>query len=166
MRLCLALATVVFGGLTHAADLVAFNGRVIGVHDGDTITVLDGEKRQHKVRLDAIDAPELGQPFGQAAKKALSAKVFDKDVVVVPKKIDKWGRTVGHVMVNGRDVNLEMLEEGHAWHYTQFDNNKRLGEAERSAKASKKGLWSDGNAVPPWEHRKEHRHEKHPAGAK
>ena len=87
-------------------------------------------------------------------KKALSDKVFGKDVVVVPKKKDKWGRTVGHVIVNGRDTNLEMLEEGMAWHYEKFDNNKRLREAEQSARAAKNGLWSDGNAVPPWDWRK------------
>jgi endonuclease YncB( thermonuclease family) len=88
--------------------------RVVGVHDGDTITGLDDSKTQYKIRLDAIDAPELGQPFGQASKKALSEKVFGKDVVVIPKTKDKYGRTVGHVMIDGRDVNLEMLEEGMA----------------------------------------------------
>ena len=80
--------------------------RVVGVHDGDTLTGLDESKTQFKVRLDAIDAPELGQPFGQAAKKALSEKVFGKDVVVIAKTRDKYGRTVGHVLVDNRDVNL------------------------------------------------------------
>ena len=108
------------------------NLRVVGVHDGDTLTGLDESKTQFKVRLDAIDAPELGQPFGQASKKALSGKVFGKDVVVIAKTRDKYGRTVGHVLVEGRDVNLEMLEEGMAWHYEKFDNNKRLREAQQS----------------------------------
>lgn len=131
--------------------------RVVGVHDGDTITGLNDNKEQVKIRLDAIDAPELGQPFGQASKKALPEKVFGKDVVVVPKKKDKWGRTVGHVMVVGRDMNLEMLEEGMAWHYEKFDNNKRLREAEQSARAAKKGLWSDVNAMPTWDWRRSER---------
>lgn len=139
---------------------------VVGVHDGDTITGLTESKEQVKIRLDAIDAPELGQPFGQAAKKALSEKVFGKDVVVVPKKKDKYGRTVGHVMVGGRDVNLEMLEEGHAWHYEQYDHNTRLREAEQSARAAKKGLWADEQSVPPWDYRKEQHHKKQPAGTK
>jgi len=68
-------------------------GRVVGVTDGDTITVLDENKKQIKVRLDAIDAPESGQPFGQAAKRALSDMVFGKDVIVYKKKEDRWGRT-------------------------------------------------------------------------
>jgi endonuclease YncB( thermonuclease family) len=84
--------------------------KVVGVYDGDTITGLDDSKTQFKIRLDAIDAPELGQPFGQASKKALSEKVFGKDVVVIAKTKDKYGRTVGHVMIDGRDVNREMLE--------------------------------------------------------
>jgi micrococcal nuclease len=132
--------------------------KVVGVHDGDTITGLDDSKTQFKIRLDAIDAPELGQPFGQASKKALSEKVFGKDVVVIAKTKDKYGRTVGHVMIDGRDVNLEMLEDGMAWHYEKYDHNKRLREAEKSARAAKMGLWADGDAVPPWDWRKEHQH--------
>jgi endonuclease YncB( thermonuclease family) len=140
--------------------------RIVGVHDGDTITGLDEHEVQHKVRLDAIDAPELGQPFGQAAKKALSAKVFGKDVVVVPKTKDRYGRTIGHVIVDGRDVNLEMLEEGMAWHYKHYDHNARLARAEEESRAARNGLWADGGAVPPWEWRRNHQHRKEPAGAR
>jgi endonuclease YncB( thermonuclease family) len=127
--------------------------RVVGVHDGDTLTGLDESQTQFKVRLDAIDAPELGQPFGQASKRALSGKVFGKDVVVIAKTRDKYGRTVGHVMVDGRDVNLEMLEEGMAWHYAKYDHNKRLDRAAEGAKAARLGLWSDASSVPPWDWR-------------
>lgn len=128
--------------------------RVVGVHDGDTLTGLDESKTQFKVRLDAIDAPELGQPFGQAAKKALSEKVFGKDVVVIAKTRDKYGRTVGHVLIDGRDVNLEMLEQGMAWHYTKYDKNVRLSRAEGEARAAQRGLWQDRDPVPPWDWRK------------
>lgn len=128
--------------------------RVVGVHDGDTLTGLDESKTQVKVRLDAIDAPELGQPFGQAAKKALSEKVFGKDVVVIAKTRDKYGRTVGHVLIDGRDVNLEMLEQGMAWHYTKYDKNVRLSRAEGEARAAQRGLWQDRDPVPPWDWRK------------
>jgi endonuclease YncB( thermonuclease family) len=133
---------------------------VVGVHDGDTITGLDESKTQFKIRLDAIDAPELGQPFGQASKKALSDKVFGKDITVVPKTKDKYGRTVGHILIDGRDVNLEMLEDGMAWHYTHYDHNARLSRAEVDARAAKRGLWADGDPVPPWDWRKEHHHGK------
>lgn len=153
LRLRTLLVAAAF--LCLVADHGQLHLRIVGVHDGDTITGLDENKTQHKIRLDAIDAPELGQPFGQAAKKALSEKVFGKDVVVIPKTKDRYGRTIGHVMVGGRDVNLELLEEGHVWHYEQYDHNKRLREAEASARAAKMGLWSEGIAVPPWDWRKQ-----------
>jgi len=156
-RLTLIVAAVLGLGAGPAAPL---HLRVVGVHDGDTITGLDDSKTQFKIRLDAIDAPELGQPFGQASKKALSEKVFGRNVVVIAKTKDKYGRTVGHVMIDGRDVNLEMLEEGMAWHYKHYDHNARLAMAEEEARAAKKGLWVDGDAVPPWDWRKEYRHRR------
>ncbi len=143
--------------LCFGADHGQLHLRVVGVHDGDTITGLDESKTQHKIRLDGIDAPELGQPFGQASKKALSEKVFGKDVVVVPKTKDRYGRTVGHVLIDGRDVNLEMLEAGMAWHYKKYDRNAQLARAEEEAREGKRGLWVDGDAVSPWEWRKEHK---------
>ena len=132
--------------------------RVVGVPDGAPITGLEDSKTQFKIRLDAIDAPELGQPFGQASKKTLSEKVFGKDVVVIAKTKDKYGRTVGHVMIDGRDVNLEMLEAGMAWHYKHYDHNARLARAEEEAHTAKKGLWVDGRSVRPGDWRKEQQH--------
>jgi endonuclease YncB( thermonuclease family) len=128
--------------------------RVVGVYDGDTLTGIDEDRGQHKIRLDAIDAPELGQPFGQASKKALAEKVFGKYVVVIAKTKDRYGRTVGHVLSDGRDINLEMLDEGMAWHYTDYDRNKRLAAAEQAARAEKRGLWQDRGAVRPSEWRR------------
>ena len=127
--------------------------RVVGVHDGDTLTGLDEAKTQFKIRLDAIDAPEIKQPFGQASKKALADKVFGKDVVVVAKTKDRYGRNVGHIMLGNRDINLEMLEEGMAWHYEKYDHNKRMREAEQTARAAKRGLWAEVDSVPPWDWR-------------
>jgi endonuclease YncB( thermonuclease family) len=136
-----------------ARDSKRIIGRVVSVHDGDTLTVLDETNTQIKVRLDAIDAPELGQPFGQAAKRALSEMVFGKDVVVIKKKEDRWGRTIGHVLIDGKDTNLLMLEAGMAWHYKEYDKNKRLAEAEIVAKEARIGLWRDGRAISPWDWR-------------
>jgi micrococcal nuclease len=134
--------------------------KVVGVHDGDSITCLNDDKRQLKVRLDAIDAPELGQPFGQASKKALSDMVFGKTVTVIEKKKDRWGRTVAHVLVEGKDTNLMMLEQGMAWHYTEYSNNKRLQKAEDHARSVRNGLWADRDPVPPWDWRKTERERK------
>ena len=92
-------------------------------------------------------------PFGQASRKALSEKVFGKMVEVIVKTKDRYGRTVGHVLLDKRDMNLEMLEEGMAWHYAHYDHNKRLGEVEKEARKNRIGLWSDPNPVAPWDWR-------------
>ena len=138
---------------SHHSDPKQLYLKVVGVHDGDTITGLDEDKKQLKIRLDAIDAPELGMPFGQASRKALSEKVFGKQVEVIVKTKDRYGRTVGHVLLDKRDMNLEMLEEGMAWHYAHYDHNKRLAEAEKEARGDRVGLWSDPNPVAPWDWR-------------
>ncbi len=86
--------------------------RVVSVHDGDTFTGINESNEQVKVRLDAVDAPELGQPYGQASRKALGDKIFGKVVTVTTKKHDRYGRTIGHVLIDKRAINLELLEEG------------------------------------------------------
>ena len=144
---------------SHHSDPQQLYLKVVGVHDGDTITGLDEDKNQFKIRLDAIDAPELGMPFGQASRKALREKVFGKMVVVIVKTKDRYGRTVGHVLLDKRDMNLEMLEEGMAWHYAHYDHNKRLAEVEKEARANSIGLWRDPNPVAPWDWRKAKKHE-------
>jgi micrococcal nuclease len=134
--------------------------KVVSVHDGDTFTDLNEASEQVKVRLDAVDAPELGQPCGQASKKALSDKVFGKTVTVMTKKHDRYGRTIGHVLIDKRDINLELLDEGAVWHYKEYDHNKRLADAEDHARAAGKGLWHDANPIAPWEWRKNERERK------
>ena len=138
---------------SHHSDSKQLYLKVVGVHDGDTITGLAEDQKQFKIRLDAIDAPELGMPFGQASRKALSEKVFGKQVEVIVKTKDRYGRTVGHVLLDKRDMNLEMLEEGMAWHYAHYDHNKRLADAEQEARGNRVGLWSDPNPVAPWDWR-------------
>ena len=127
--------------------------------DGDTITVLDSDKVQHKIRLAGIDAPEKKQAFGNRSKEALSGMVFDKTVNVETEKRDRYGRQIGKVLVDGQDVNLVQVERGMAWFYRQYQreqspNDRRLYEAaEDVAKAGKRGLWRDAEPVPPWDFR-------------
>ena len=131
----------------------------VGVADGDTITVLDADKVQHKIRLAGIDAPEKKQAFGNRSKESLSDMVFDKTVNVETEKRDRYGRQIGKVLVNGQDVNLVQVERGMAWFYRQYQreqspNDRRLYEAaEDAAKAGKRGLWRDAEPVPPWDFR-------------
>jgi micrococcal nuclease len=140
--------------------------KVTSVHDGDTFTGINDANEQVKVRLDAVDAPELSQPNGQASRKALGDKIFGKTVTVITKKHDRYGRIIGHVLVDRRDINLELLEEGAVWHYEEYDHNKRLREAEQAARAAKKGLWRDANAIAPWDWRKSERERRKAAAVK
>lgn len=140
-----------------AAEL---GGRVVGVTDGDTITVLAGGNVQEKIRLAGIDAPEVGQPFGQASKRNLSDQLHGRQVVVEWVKRDRYGRIVGKVLVNGNDACLGQIKSGLAWHYKKYEDEQSPAErtayalAEDAAKAAKTGLWSEAAAVPPWEWRK------------
>lgn len=97
----------------YAAELP---GTVVGVHDGDTVTVLDATRRQHKIRLSGIDAPELGQAFGRVSRQHLADQVAGRAVVIEWIKRDKYQRLVGKVLLNGRDINITQIEAGLAWH--------------------------------------------------
>ena len=96
------------------------SGKVIGVMDGDTIEVLSQGNSTRRIRLEGIDAPEKAQPFGARSKQHLSETVFGKLVEVQSNKIDKYGRTVGKVLVAGKDANLEQVRAGLAWHYKEY----------------------------------------------
>ena len=109
--------TLLYTSLTLADTLIA---RVVGVTDGDTITVLDASNTQYKVRLSGIDAPEKKQPFGQVSKKSLSDMVYDKEVLVDWSKKDRYQRIVGKVLLNDEDVNLEQVKRGLAWHFKKY----------------------------------------------
>jgi endonuclease YncB( thermonuclease family) len=136
-----------------AQRTTTLTGKVVGITDGDTITVLDAEKHQHKIRLEGIDAPESGQPFGTQAKKALSDKVFGKEVAIKESGKDKYGRTLGHIYVGKQHVNRELVAEGFAWHYKEYNRDSDLASAENEARAAKRGLWRDDVPTPPWDFR-------------
>ncbi len=126
----------------------------MGVHDGDSITVLAPENVQIKVRLEGIDAPELGQPFGKASKQAMSDLVFDKVVTLQISGKDRYQRTLAVVMVGGVNANLELVRLGLAWRYDRYSQDAALLSAQNEAKGVKRGLWADGEPVPPWEWRR------------
>lgn len=149
--------------VTARADLIT--GRVIGVADGDTITVLDNSNTQHKIRLAGIDAPEKKQAFGNVSKKTLSDLVYGKQVDVEWQKHDRYGRTVGKVLVNGLDANLEQVKRGMAWFYKKYQNELVIDDrlaylhAEEDAQSNRVGLWADKYPAPPWEFRRAKRAE-------
>jgi micrococcal nuclease len=132
----------------------SITGQIVGVHDGDSCTLLTEAKEQYKIRLDGIDAPELGQPQGRQGKATLSDLVMSRQVTVQDKGKDRYGRTLGVVMVNGQNVNLEMVRLGYAWHYLKYSKDNALAKAEKEARAGKRGLWADRVPVPPWDWRR------------
>lgn len=137
----------------QAVQADGLTGKVVGVHDGDTITILSAGNTQHKIRLGQIDAPELRQDFGQVSKDALAAWVFGKTVDIEVETTDRYGRTVGRVRVDGQDANLAQVQAGMAWVYRQYAKDPAYFAAEDAAKAAKRGVWSRPDAVPPWEYR-------------
>ena len=135
-----------------------FDGQVVGVSDGDTITVLNDQKQQIKVRLYGVDCPESKQAFGTRARQFTSEQVFGKLVSVEVMDIDRYGRTVGIVSApDGTTLNHELLENGMAWLYTAYCKAPVCGkwkQVEFSARQAKIGLWADKSPTPPWEYRK------------
>lgn len=135
-------------------------GRIVGVHDGDSITLLDSETRQHKIRLDGIDAPELGQPFGNAAKKHLAGLVFNRQVLADCSKTDLYKRKVCLVLFDGVDAGGELIRAGLAWLFRRYakelpaDRRKHYADLEAQAKTEQRALWADADPVPPWEWRR------------
>lgn len=137
-----------------------YSGKVIGVTDGDTITVLDNAKRQHAVRLAGIDSPERKQAFGQRSRQSLSDMLFQKAVTIDTHKNDKYGREIGKVLLDGRDLNLEQLRRGMAWHYKAYDREQSPADREMyaatedAARSARIGLWADARPIPPWDFRR------------
>ena len=145
-----------FLGIAFAAALFAtpiaaieFVGKVVGVTDGDTLTVLTAQRQQHRVRLPGIDGPEKRQAFGQVSKQHLSDLVYDKTVSVVFHKRDRYKRILGKVLVNGADAGLTQIQLGLGWHYKKYEREQSTKDrvayarAEETARAERRGLWRD-----------------------
>lgn len=124
--------------LALCAQAETITGKVVGISDGDTLTLLTADKRQVKVRLAEIDTPERAQPYGTRAQQQL----FGKQAELQVQDTDRYGRTVARVIVNGQDVNREMVREGAAWVYRAYNRDKSLLAVEADAQARKRGLWA------------------------
>jgi endonuclease YncB( thermonuclease family) len=149
------LTTALVCSAVAAADPPpSFTGKVVKIADGDTMTVLL-DKTQHKIRLEGIDAPEKGRAYGTKARQALADKIFGETVRVDWKKRDRYGRIIGRVYLGDRDISLEMVKDGWAWHYKQYSKEAALADAEKEARKAGRGLWADKNPAPPWEWRQE-----------
>lgn len=130
-----------------------FNAKVVGVHDGDSITVLTSSNQQIKVRLEGIDCPELKQDYGQKAKQYTSTLCFGKEVRVEETGKDRYGRTLAFIYIGNTCINKELLRAGMAWHFKKYNSNSELNRLESAARSKKVGLWSQSSPIPPWEFR-------------
>ena len=151
--LFLASLWLIFVDAALAGD--RFSGKVVRIVDGDTLVILVN-KEQIKIRLAQIDTPERGQPWASRAKQALSALAFSKAATVVPVTVDRYGRTIGEVFVEGLHVNRQMVTDGDAWVYRKYATDDSLFDLENEARAGNRGLWAlpEADRVPPWEWRR------------
>lgn len=143
---------VAAGMLFAAVALPASAHKVIGIADGDTMTVLV-DRKPVKLRLANIDAPEKAQAFGQKSKQSLSDLCWGKDAQYDAQTLDRYGRTVAVVRCAGVEVNRAQIERGMAWVYVQYNKDGGLPSLEQQARAKHAGLWADPHAVAPWEFR-------------
>ena len=151
-RFLILLVALTLPGITLAQDNTKksekLEGKIVVVIDGDDVVVLVN-KTQVRIRLLGIDTLEESQPFGEQAKKALSDKVLGKTVQVTTYGKDKYDRLLGIIKLDGRNINLEMVKAGFAWHYKQYSTSKVLAKAEEEARKAKVGLWADEHPVAP-----------------
>lgn len=136
------------------ADVPTYHGKVVGITDGDTLTLLTEGNRQIKIRLSDIDTPERGQAFGKRATQALAELAYREDARIVYVDTDRYGRMVGRVYVDGVDVNRQLVAEGFAWVFRRYSDDAELLALESQARKKKIGLWADPNPIPPWEWRR------------
>lgn len=154
------LIAVLVCGWLGCAGAATLRGEVVGLADGDTLTVLDNDRQQHRVRLVGIDAPEKRQAFGERSRQHLSALVFRQEVAVDWKKRDRYGRILGVVRVRSVDVGQAQLRAGLAWHYKAYAREQPVeqralySDEEFDARRARRGLWSEAAPTPPWEFRR------------
>jgi endonuclease YncB( thermonuclease family) len=146
----LVLLLAAFAPAAMATDIT---GKIVAIADGDTLTILDANNRQTKIRLHQIDAPEKKQDYGQSSKQSLSDLAYGKQARVEVADIDRYGRSVGTVWVAGQNINLEQVKRGMAWRYLQYSHDPAYGVAEQTARENRIGLWQQPNPIPPWEFR-------------
>ena len=140
-----------------------FSGEVLRIVDGDTIDVLDGNNQKLRIRLLGIDAPESEQYFGYESSVYLK-KILNGEFVTIISKPNKnkpytlgyYRRVIGKIVLNGKDINLEMIEKGMAWHFKKYQKSQPIkdrysyNKAENEARKKNVGLWLGKNPLAPW----------------
>lgn len=149
------LCSVVLVIVPLAVNAETFAAKVIEVFDGDTVLVLRGNQKI-KIRLANIDAPEKAQEGGVASKQSLFDMVQHKVVQIDSQTVDAYGRTVGTISLDGKNINEEQVRRGMAWEYSNYHSNKAYVALQSEAQQSHRGLWAQSGAMPPSQWRKQH----------
>lgn len=129
-----------------------YNGTIIRVIDGDTFAFQTTEGSL-TVRMDGIDSPERNQPFGIESTDFMK-QYLHKEATLKANGVDRYGRTLGVLYVDRKDINLLCIKGGFAWHYKQYSKDVQYSQAEEYARKNKLGLWALQNPIPPWDWRK------------
>lgn len=153
MKTLVSLVLLCAYPLASAQDVIT--GFVVGISDGDTIKVLTSEKKQLRVRLAEIDAPESAQAFGSRSKQSLSDLCYRATATLLVQDVDRYGRLVAAVECGGASAQEHQLVNGMAWVYDRYVKDRSLYAIQRNAQQEGRGLWSDHNPTPPWEFRRQ-----------
>ncbi len=166
LRICVFVSLalhIVMAAAQPTASTAALRARgaALSFDDGDSFELRLPSGAMVSIRLHAIDAPELVQPHGEAARRALIEAIGDRPVRVDCYKRDPRGRHVCRAWAAEVDLQLRMLEQGHAWHFTMYLDEQSGSErrvyarAQAQARASRRGLWMQSLPMPPWNCRSE-----------
>ena len=126
------------------------------------MTCIDATGAPQKIRLVGIDAPEFDQPYGRASRAALEGKIVNRLVRVTGTARDRYGRLLGTLWIDTRNINRELVSEGEAWEFGGFSPDRDLVEQELNAREARRGLWADPEPMSPTQWRNTHRHHVHP----
>ncbi len=154
-----SLVAVAMTLLVPVASADTLTGHVVGITDGDTLTLLVA-RQQYKIRIAGIDSPERHQAWGDRSKTNISRLAFNQMAVADCPKVDRWGRKICKVTVNAVDIGMEQIKDGMAWWYRKYANEQSPEDrsayesSELMAKLQRLGLWGDTNPVPPWDFRR------------
>ena len=165
------LLTKLESNLPYSKEL---KGKVVSIADGDTVTIVVADnsanskflqppssqpssKKQYRIRLNDIDAPESKQAFGNKSKENLKNYIYQKDVVVKYESTDKYGRILGTIKKKEKDINLQQVKDGYAWVYRHYSKKQDYIKEEEKARQERKGLWADKNPINPYDFRRKYK---------
>ena len=165
------LLTKLKSNLPYSKEL---KGKVVSIADGDTVIIVvadnstkskflqppssqSSSKKQYRIRLNDIDAPESKQAFGNKSKENLKNYIYQKDVVVKHESTDKYGRILGTIYYQGKDINLQQVKDGYAWVYRHYSKKQDYIKEEEKARQERKGLWADNNPINPYDFRRKYK---------